>query len=211
MQHHVHTNNDKVAADTKSVLPATDWTSEPQQIETSAVTSGGGLTAAEEKAALKAKFISGMGRVAAPVSIVATDGPAGRAGVTISAMSSVSADGDRPTLMICLNQSSRTCQALEKNRHFTLNVLNARKHIPIADAFAGRFGTFLPDKFAMGDWKTSPVGIPELNEATAVFHCQVSFTQIVGTHMLIIAEVDEVSEAEGARALVYCSREYRCP
>ncbi|WP_368669707.1 flavin reductase family protein [Agrobacterium sp. a22-2] len=165
----------------------------------------------DNKAALKSQFLSGMGRVAAPVCIVATDGPAGRAGITITAMSSVSADGDRPTLLICLNQASRTCQALQENRRFTLNVLNAHKHIATADAFAGRFGTFLPDKFEMGDWMTNRFGIPELKEATAVFHCEVAFAQPVGTHMVIIAEVDEATEAEGARALVYCCREYRCP
>ena len=41
---------------------------------------------------LRDRFIAGMARAATTVNVVTTDGPAGRAGVTVSAMSSVSAD-----------------------------------------------------------------------------------------------------------------------
>ena len=41
---------------------------------------------------LRQRFLSGMSHAACTVNVVTTDGPAGRAGVTVSAMSSVSAD-----------------------------------------------------------------------------------------------------------------------
>ena len=41
---------------------------------------------------LRQDFLDGMSFVAATVNVVATDGPAGRVGTTVSAMSSVSAD-----------------------------------------------------------------------------------------------------------------------
>ena len=41
---------------------------------------------------LRQDFLQGMSFVAATVNVVTTDGPAGRSGVTVSAMSSVSAD-----------------------------------------------------------------------------------------------------------------------
>ena len=41
---------------------------------------------------IRTQFLDGMSRAAFCVNVVTTDGPAGRAGVTVSAMSSVSAD-----------------------------------------------------------------------------------------------------------------------
>ena len=52
---------------------------------------------------LKAKFFQGMSYAAATVNVITSDGPAGRVGLTVSAMSSVSADTPRPTLLVCIN------------------------------------------------------------------------------------------------------------
>ncbi len=41
---------------------------------------------------LRTRFLEGMSRVAAAVTVVTTDGQAGRFGVTVSSMTSVSAD-----------------------------------------------------------------------------------------------------------------------
>ena len=41
---------------------------------------------------LRQRFLDGMSQAAATVNVVTTDGPAGRYGVTVSAMSSVSAE-----------------------------------------------------------------------------------------------------------------------
>ena len=54
---------------------------------------------------LRQRFLNGMGLAACTVNVVTTDGPAGRHGVTVSAMSSVSADMDQPTLLVCIHQS----------------------------------------------------------------------------------------------------------
>ena len=49
-------------------------------------------------------FIAAMGQAATGVTVVTTDGRAGRLGVTVSAMTSVSADP--PLLLICVNRRS---------------------------------------------------------------------------------------------------------
>jgi hypothetical protein len=69
------------------------------------------------------RFLDAMSRVAATVNVVTTDGPGGRAGVTVSAMTPVSADGAAPTLLICLHEDSRTTPAIAANRCFCINVL----------------------------------------------------------------------------------------
>lgn len=48
---------------------------------------------------LRARFLGGMAAAACTVNVVTTDGAAGRFGVTVSAMASVSADTERPTLL----------------------------------------------------------------------------------------------------------------
>ena len=53
---------------------------------------------------IRDSFLQGMSRAAQTVNIVTTDGPAGRAGVTVSAMASVSADTPQPTLLVCVHE-----------------------------------------------------------------------------------------------------------
>lgn len=48
---------------------------------------------------LRDRFVQGMALSAATVNVVTTAGHAGRSGVTVSAMTSVSADGEAPTLL----------------------------------------------------------------------------------------------------------------
>ena len=60
-----------------------------------------------ETKALRSAFVDAMSRVASTVHIVTTDGPGGRVGATVSAMTSVSADTPMPTLLVCLNRAVR--------------------------------------------------------------------------------------------------------
>ena len=85
---------------------------------------------------LRTRFLNGMSHAACTVNVVTTDGPAGRAGVTVSAMSSVSADTDKPTLLVCVHHMSPAATAIVENRVFCVNVLrDDQSHI--SDTFAG--------------------------------------------------------------------------
>src|ERR671934_1301828 len=96
---------------------------------------------------IRMQFLDGMSRAAFCVNVVTTDGPAGRAGVTISAMSSVSADGTSPTVLVCIHHQSRTAAAILENRTFCINVLRDDQS-DIADCFGGRINGADGDKFA---------------------------------------------------------------
>src|SRR4030088_3827666 len=85
---------------------------------------------------IRAQFLDGMSRAAFCVNVVTTDGPAGRAGVTVSAMSSVSADGNSPTVLVCIHHQSRTAAAIVENGVFCLNILRDDQS-DIADRFGG--------------------------------------------------------------------------
>jgi len=72
---------------------------------------------------LRERFRNAMSRVAATVNVVTTDGPAGRFGVTVSAMSSVSADGEKPIMLVCVNTQSATADSILENGVFCVNIL----------------------------------------------------------------------------------------
>jgi len=73
---------------------------------------------ADAQDALRLAFLDGMSRAAASVSVVTTDGAAGRGGATVSAMTSISADGPQPTMLTCLNATSSTLPLVLENGCF---------------------------------------------------------------------------------------------
>lgn len=60
----------------------------------------------------KASFRDAMAHVGAAVNIITTDGPAGRAGFTASAVCSVT--DTPPTLLVCLNRSASVWPAVQR-------------------------------------------------------------------------------------------------
>ena len=159
---------------------------------------------------LRHRFVSGMSHAACTVNVVTTDGTAGRFGVTVSAMSSVSADSERPTLLVCVHQSSPTARAILENGVFCVNVLRDDQSF-ISDVFAGRIKTVSGDKFACADWKTGITGAPRVLDALVAFDCQLTSNQQVGTHHVLIGSVEHVFQAGSGSPLIYANRAYGTP
>lgn len=150
-------------------------------------------------------FLEGMSRAASTVSIITTDGPAGKAGVTVSAMSSVSADSERPSLLVCVNKSSRSADMIRANGRFCVNVLRDSQAW-ISDGFAGR--TQAEDKFTIGTWHATTLGSWELENALVTFDCELKSELLYGTHYIFIGEVEVAKVADSGPALVYSNRSY---
>ncbi|MDU8928684.1 LysR substrate-binding domain-containing protein [Alisedimentitalea sp. MJ-SS2] len=158
-------------------------------------------------AALRDRFIGGMSHAAATVNVVTTDGPAGRGGVTVSAMSSVSADGPRPTLLVCVHHQSKVAQQIIDNGVFVVNILKDDQAY-ISDAFAGRFKDQLADKFDCCDWEVMASGAPRVRDPLVGFDCHVISSERVGTHHVFFGEVDDIFIADGGSPLIYARRSY---
>ncbi len=157
---------------------------------------------------LRARFVAGMGAVACTVNVVTTDGLAGRHGVTVSAMASVSADGERPTLLVCIHHLSQAAAAILGNRVFCLNTLNADQ-VRVSDAFAGRGLATGRDKFDAVRWSAgTATGAPHIAEALVAFECRLLSAARVGTHYVVIGAVEDVHRATAGEPLVYASRAY---
>ena len=171
----------------------------------------GDSAAAADAAELRRRFLSGMSHAASTVSVVTTDGAAGRFGLTVSAMSSVSADGPSPTLLICVHHRSAAAEALLANGVFCVNVLrDDQAHI--ADTFAGRTGQAAADRFGGTRWTAQATGAPRLIDPLVAFDCRVLRSERVGTHYVVVGEVAEVFIATGGGTpLVYANRAYGTP
>jgi flavin reductase len=151
-------------------------------------------------------FREGMSRVAGAVHVVTTDGPAGQAGFTATAVTPVT---DSPaSLLVCVNTSSRSAQALLANRSFCVNTLSAAD-LALADVFAGRTELQGPARFTIGQWEKLVTGAPALLTSVAAFDCRISDARVVATHHVIIGEIVGIRLGEQRPALIYHGRLYR--
>jgi flavin reductase len=156
---------------------------------------------------LRDRFLDAMSATACTVSIVTTDGAQGRAGVTVSAMSSISADTDQPTLLVCVHHLSPAADAILKNRAFCVNVLRDDQSI-VADRFAGRVPAINGDKFAGSTWAPMASGAPRVVDPLAAFDCRLLSYQRVGTHFVLVGAADDIFVAGSGKPLVYARRAY---
>ncbi len=156
---------------------------------------------------LRNKFLDGMSHAACTVNIITTDGAAGRAGVTVSAMSSVSADTPKPTLLVCVHQLSPTAQKIIDNGVFCVNVLKDDQTY-VSDTFAGRFKDVVDDKFECAEWTAMPSGAPRVIDPLVGFDCELISSNLVGTHHVFLGEVTDIFVAERGSPLIYAHRAY---
>jgi flavin reductase len=151
-------------------------------------------------------FREAMARLGAAVHIVATAGPAGRAGVTATAVSSVS--DQPPTLLVCLNRRSVVNAALRENRVFSVNTLGAEAE-GLADIFAGRTGAGVDERFAATEWLNLSTGSPVLKSAVIAFDCRIVDVKAVATHNVYFAAVEAIHHGPPGSVLVYHERAYK--
>ena len=144
-------------------------------------------------------FIKAMRRTASSVCVVATDGLAGRFGVTVNAMTSVSADP--PTILVCINQGNLVLPAVVRNGCFSVNVLH-EDQLGISEVFAGRRPGPSRDRFSCGAWVPLMTGAPCLLHAIASFDCRLASRVTCGSHSMLIGLVVG-ARAEDAPPLVY--------
>ena len=157
---------------------------------------------------LRAQFVEGMSRAATFVGVVTTDGAAGRFGVTISSLTSVSADGDHPSLLACVHHMSPAAGAILKNRAFCANLLGEGQQ-GVSDLFAGRVKPAPASRFDAVDWVAGPAGQPILTGATANFECRLATALLWETHYIIVGQVTSVWLSDAPSALLYGQRAYR--
>jgi flavin reductase len=158
---------------------------------------------ASQKGLLQNDFRDAMARLGAAVNVVTTDGPAGRAGFTASAVCSLS--DSPPSLLVCLNRSASVYHAFKTNGLLCVNALAHGQQI-IATLFGGK--TPMPERFAAGAWSQMVTGAPVLDGAAAAFDCRVNEIAESGTHDVMFCEIVAVCVDESMPGLAYFGRRF---
>jgi flavin reductase len=164
-----------------------------------------GTSAVPSRGPDPAKFREAMSRVGASVHIVTTDGPAGLAGITATAVASITAEP--PMMLFCINKSSSSAARIIENGAFCINTLSA-SHEALADVFAGRTGHRLDHRFTRGEWTKLTTGSPVLRGAAAAFDCRLVEAKEVMTHFIMIGAVEAVDFGLETGGLTYSQRKY---
>jgi flavin reductase (DIM6/NTAB) family NADH-FMN oxidoreductase RutF len=147
-------------------------------------------------------FLAAMRAAVTPVSIVTTNGVAGETGLTVSAVSSVSAEP--PLVMACINRRTAAEAAIRTNGVFCLNLL-AETQTGLAESFAGRSKTLASYDFSLAAWTQGVTGSRCLVGAVASFDCQLESVTEAGTHSVFIGRVVHLATS-AAMPLAYQNR-----
>ena len=148
------------------------------------------VSTAERRRLSSDEFRDIIGRFASGVTVITAEHEERPFGTTASAVSSLSLDP--PMLLVCLNRTSSTGQAIAAARHFAVNVLG-EDQADAAMQFAGKGDKFAGVKVARG-----VMGEPLLEEALANFECRVVEEVTGGTHSVFLAEVEHATGRQGA-------------
>ncbi|MDD0812692.1 flavin reductase [Curvibacter sp. RS43] len=151
------------------------------------------------------EFRNGMSLLAGAVNVITTDGAAGLAGFTASAVCSVT--DQPPTLLVCMNRSSFAHRFFVENRAICVNVLSAAQQ-DLAALFANRDVT-MDDRFAQVAWRPLSTCAPALQGALVNFDGTITHIHEVGSHSIFITEMRDIRlPAESSQGLAYFNRAY---
>ncbi len=163
----------------------------------------GGDAALTVHPANRTTFRDGMAKLCSAVSIVTTDGPAGLAGFTATAISSVT--DEPPTLLVCINRNASVYETVAANGIIAVNTLAAH-HVRLSNLFGGK--TSIAERFAAATWLRGETGAPILVDALSAFDCKITQTVDVGTHSVLICTVVAMAGEGGPAGLTYFDRAY---
>ncbi len=157
------------------------------------------------KAAPREDFLAALRQVPEPVTVVATDGPAGPGAVTVTAFSSVSADP--PTVVICLQSQGSAASAVIDNGRFTVNFLGDADRT-LAEVCAGHGGADHAARLADPGWFLGADALPHWRNAVAYLTCRLIEAVEIGSHRVLVARVVAAAEGPSEEALLYRARAY---
>lgn len=129
-------------------------------------------------------FKHGMRRLAGAVCVIATGSAGTRAGLTATAVCSVSAEP--PRLLVCINQSASAYERIASEGRLSVNVLTSAQQ-PIAERFATS-AIKGEARFENATWRE--VGrVPLLDDACVAFACEIVERIPAASHSIFLCDV----------------------
>jgi flavin reductase (DIM6/NTAB) family NADH-FMN oxidoreductase RutF len=124
----------------------------------------------------------------------------GLKGMTATSFSSVSLEP--PQILVCINKSADTGDAVLEGKSFAVNILNSEQQ-EVSNQFAG--GASQEERFANVNWRKGKTGSPVFDDALASIECTVVEQVLAGTHWVIIGEVQNATCNSGTPLLYFDS------
>ncbi|OOH92352.1 4-hydroxyphenylacetate 3-monooxygenase, reductase component [Pasteurellaceae bacterium 15-036681] len=151
------------------------------------------------------QFRDAMAHLSSAVSIVTSNGIAGKVGLTVSSVCSVT---DSPaTLLFCVNQSSDLHDVIKQNGKVCINVLNNEQE-ELAKHFACMLCSTMEERFAWDIWKESDAKQLMLEGAISSLVGNIVDTHAVGTHTIFLVELSQI-QVNPKDSLVYFGRQFK--
>ena len=151
------------------------------------------------------EFRAAMRRLTGGVSVITAGRGAEISGMTVSSVSSLSADP--PTLIVSVNRSASALALMKSYGFFGVSILTSDQ-LHIAERFAGKDGLKGADRFATSRWITGISGVPLLADALAAVDCKVEETIERHSHAIVIGRVLDVRVSTRLAALGYWNGQY---
>jgi len=139
--------------------------------------------------------------------VIVTGNHAGQThGMTANSFNAIALDP--PTIIIALQNHSRTREIVQNGGAFGVSILES-KQVAIAQRFAGQIETEKP-RFEGIDTFTLTTGVPLISNARAFLDCKVVRTIEVGNTTVILGEVlDAKINGNNQDPLLYLNRKWR--
>lgn len=155
-------------------------------------------------------FREAMAHLSAAVNIVTSNGKAGKIGITVSSVTSVS--DSPPTLLFCVNKQSELHDVLQHNGNVCINVLN-HQQADLAKHFAGMAQSTMAERFQWDIWDENDLGVPRLRGAMSNLEGNIVAAHPVGTHSIFIVELSAIhfptDSLSTRHSLVYFARQFK--
>ncbi|CAB3810488.1 flavin reductase family protein [Paraburkholderia fynbosensis] len=145
-------------------------------------------------------FRRALGQFATGIVVVTADTEMGRVGNTVNSFASVSLDP--PLIVWSLNRTSRSFNAFNGAKRFSVNVLGMDQ-VKVSQVFSSPD----TDKFASVSWKAGKNGAPVLDNSIAVFECDTEVIHDCGDHIILVGRVSYFARFEG-KPLLYVQGAY---
>lgn len=147
------------------------------------------------------QFRGGMRRLGGAVNIVTSAHNGGFAGLTATAVTSLSAEP--PRILACINRGGATFDTISKGRCIAINVLGAQ-HKKLAMRFAGMDGEPETDRFEEDLWQTGVGGAPIFRDAIVSFSCEVESILDAGSHGIVIGNILDINLGNDSEETPLC-------
>lgn len=138
-----------------------------------------------------------MGGFLTGVTVVTTLSDGKIAGTAVNAFSAVSQEP--PLLLVCLDRSSRSLEAIRAAGFFAVNIL-AEAHMDVVRRFSSKSAG---DRFRNVAHTSEATGAPVLTGSVAWFDCAVHAIHDGGDHEIVVGRVLRLGSDTGATPLAY--------